>query len=275
MADTKISAMTALTGANLASGDKFPVVDVSEADATKNKSMTRDELANGFGPVMPFSSRARRNAYYFEDFLDTASTNNEGFAAIVSGTGAAVAQVATTSGKFGLARGDLGTTTTGRVRISHPLLTAITAGIGQLSFLASMALNTLSSAAERYSCRLGFIDSGTGESTDGMFFRYDSEVNAGEWECVCRAAGVETVTDSNVAPSAGVYQLFSIVANAAGTSVVFQINDSTVATITTNIPTGANAFTWGIMALKSAGTTATSSFLLDFWEVEQNFAAAR
>lgn len=274
MADTKISALAALTGAALAAGDKFPVVDVSEADADKNKSMTRDALADGLGPFMPFVSRIRKNSYFAEDFLDI-GTVGQNFTIVVSGTGAAHAQIATTSGKFGVAAGDLGTTTTGRTRLSSTQTAIMTAGIGQLSFLSSMALNTLSTTAERYSCRLGFIDSGTGESTDGIFFRYDSEVNGGEWECVCRAAGVETVVDSNVAPSAGVYQLFSIVVNAAGTSAVFSINGSVVATITTNIPTGANAFGWGVMALKSAGTTATRSYLIDFWEIEQNFATAR
>ncbi len=44
MADTKITAMVALTGANTAAGDKIPIIDVGEADADKNKSITRDEL---------------------------------------------------------------------------------------------------------------------------------------------------------------------------------------------------------------------------------------
>ena len=41
MADTKISALTAITGANLATGDLFPVVDVS---VTTTKSVTRAEM---------------------------------------------------------------------------------------------------------------------------------------------------------------------------------------------------------------------------------------
>ena len=47
MADTKISALTALTGANVADGDLFPVVDVSDtsmAASGTNKKMTRVEL---------------------------------------------------------------------------------------------------------------------------------------------------------------------------------------------------------------------------------------
>jgi hypothetical protein len=42
MADTKISALTALTGANVATGDQLPIVDAS---AATTKSITADELA--------------------------------------------------------------------------------------------------------------------------------------------------------------------------------------------------------------------------------------
>lgn len=42
MADVKISALTAITGANTASGDLIPIVDSS---ASETKSITRDELA--------------------------------------------------------------------------------------------------------------------------------------------------------------------------------------------------------------------------------------
>ncbi len=52
MADTKISALTALTGANLATDDVFPVVETSEGAAdTGNKKMTAAELAKGLGPL--------------------------------------------------------------------------------------------------------------------------------------------------------------------------------------------------------------------------------
>jgi len=46
MADTKISALTALTGTNTASGDVFPIVDV---DANQTKKITRDEVKVALG----------------------------------------------------------------------------------------------------------------------------------------------------------------------------------------------------------------------------------
>jgi len=44
MADEKISQGAAITGANVANGDLFPIIDISEADADKNKNITRNEL---------------------------------------------------------------------------------------------------------------------------------------------------------------------------------------------------------------------------------------
>jgi hypothetical protein len=49
MADKKVSDLTALTGASLASGDLFYVVDISESVAAdKSKKITYAELQNVF-----------------------------------------------------------------------------------------------------------------------------------------------------------------------------------------------------------------------------------
>lgn len=56
MADTKITGLAALTGANLATGDLFEMVDVSDTtmDTTgTNKKMTASELAIGIATVKP------------------------------------------------------------------------------------------------------------------------------------------------------------------------------------------------------------------------------
>jgi hypothetical protein len=64
--------------------------------------------------------------------------------------------------------------------------------------------------------------------------------------------------------------------NAAGTSAIFAVDGATVATITTNIPTGSGReLGYGAFALKSAGTTATSGGYVDYQEVEYLFTTAR
>lgn len=54
MADTKISSLTGLIGANAASGDLFPVVDISDATMAvsgTNKKMTRAEMFQNTPPI--------------------------------------------------------------------------------------------------------------------------------------------------------------------------------------------------------------------------------
>ena len=69
MADKKLTDLTALTGSNLASGDLFYVVDISEPTAAdKSKKITYSELATssnyqfGFGHI--FSGKMIRNSFF-------------------------------------------------------------------------------------------------------------------------------------------------------------------------------------------------------------------
>lgn len=211
--------------------------------------------------------------YFFEDFAQAEAAS---YSAIVSGAGAALTLQAPDGIRFGRIRSNLGTTSTGRTRVGSSILSAFSnAGLGILRWRCSMCIDTLSTSGERYAIRNGFIDSGIGESSNALYFRYDSEVNGGRWEAVSRDAGAETAADTGVAPSAGTYQLFDIETNAAGTSVDFKINGATVATITTNLPDSADAFGYGIFALKSVGTTAVLTYIVDYWEFEQQFTTPR
>jgi hypothetical protein len=117
-------------------------------------------------------------------------------------------------------------------------------------------INTLSNGTETFTVRIGFIDSITGDGTDGLFFRYTHSVNGGRWESVARSGGSETASDTGVAPAAGVYQILDVSVNAAGTQCEFYIDNVLTATIATNVPSGSSNLT-NIMAKieKSAGTT--------------------
>ena len=89
-------------------------------------------------------------------------------------------------------------------------------------------------------------------------FRYDRATDGANWQCITRASGSETKTDSGVAVNAGTtgtMQTLSIVVAEDGSSVVFQIGESTVATHTTRIPTSSGRLGYGAAILKSAGTT--------------------
>ena len=238
----------------------------------KRQNGVTSDLDTAGGSGGGFGDLASKS-YFHEDFTGAEAAD---YAAIVSGTGAALTQVAPGNGRFGVLRSNLGTTSTGRTRAGSNSLTCLSsAGLGILRWRSCVGVDTLSTSGERYALRNGFIDSGLGESANGIFFRYDSQVNGGRWEAVTRSAATETATDTGVSPSAGTYQLFDIVVNAAGTSVEFKINGAAVATNTTNIPGASAAFGWGVFALKSVGTTQTFAYLLDFWEIEQEFVSTR
>lgn len=171
---------------------------------------------------------------------------------------------------------DAGGTATGRGALGSTALACMKLGSGQARFAARFAIHVLSNGTDTYTARVGFLDSHTGESTDGCFFRYTDGTNAGKWQAVARSNGTETATDTGVTPVADTFQRFEIVVNAGGTSVDFNIDGVTKATITTNIPTGAGReLGYGVMTLKSVGTTNISMGYLDYAEVECNFTAAR
>lgn len=79
MADVKVSALTALTGANLANGDQFLVTDVGSPNVSK--SITADELAQGsqflsrYGYSGTGSPEGSVTATVGARYYDTADTN--------------------------------------------------------------------------------------------------------------------------------------------------------------------------------------------------------
>jgi hypothetical protein len=188
--------------------------------------------------------------YDEDDFIGTA-TGKLGWTAVVSGTGAS-AQTGTyglngTEKAHGVLQIDTGTTSTGRAALSR-LAGQVQLGYAEHSMTWRLALEALSTDVERFLFAFGFYNnSGTGlDSTHGVYFRYRDDLNGGQWQCVARQAGAETVVDTSVAANTQ-YNIFRIDINQDGNQARFYINDSLVATITTNIPTTQGNVT-GIMA---------------------------
>jgi hypothetical protein len=100
-------------------------------------------------------------------------------------------------------------------------------------------------------------------------------VNSGNWVCVCRSNSVETTSNTSTAIDTSNYQALEIEVNASASSASFYINGASVATIATNIPSGATRAT-GICPVwitKSAGTT-TRAVAIDLVEVRQEYTSA-
>jgi len=184
--------------------------------------------------------------------LFTLAASLNGMNSSASGTGATFTDDETESGRIGIANCRTGTTTTGRAGVISRADTVLFGG-GRHRIRWDTKAAHLSDGTDTLTDRLGFLDSISGEPTDGCYFRYTHGTNSGKWEAVTRAAGVETATDTGIAASTN-WVCFEIEVNAAGTSVVFYINGSVVATNTTNIPTGGNRTGFGAGVIKSAGT---------------------
>lgn len=177
-----------------------------------------------------------------------------GLAATASGVAAAVADEDNdSSARVGIVNCRTGTDTNGSAAIVSRV-NALRFGGGRHRLRWDAYVPQLSDGANAFTVRVGFINSSSGEPTNGVYFRYTHSVNGGEWQAVCRAAGVETVADTNILVTAA-WTYLEIEVNAAGTSAAFYLYGNLVATITTNIPIGSNLTGLGLSNIKSAGTS--------------------
>lgn len=209
-----------------------------------------------------------RYGYFYDDFERGATPS--GFTATNSGTSASQQYVtALATNGWGIVEVDTGTTATGRsVLATTSLIGYQYSSARNYYFEARCALESISTITDRYTVRLGFIDSVTGTSTDGILFRYIDTENGGNWSCVTRAANVETSSNSGVAPLFGTLnQRFGIEVIGV-TTVNFYIDDVLVATNTTNIPSGTGQETGlGFGIFKSIGT-ASRYMRIDYLSVD-------
>ena len=231
-----------------------------------------------FTPRIPNDSApgaTRRTAsVLFDDHLSTTvawgSQTASGGAVLQSG--AAVSDK--TIGTISLSTGN---TSTGRIAVlSH--VDGLWFGSTRYTFESRAGLLNLSTSLETFTVRFGFMDSGTGESTDGHYFRYSHGANSGKWECATRNNSVETLTQTNVAAvaltSGEPYSVFRIDVSASGTRIVFSIDGTTVATHNTG-PTGSSRATGiGYSNIKSVGTT-LRQFVIDYTYFVANIQGER
>lgn len=139
-------------------------------------------------------------------------------------------------------------------------------GILVTSFVVD--LGTLSSGGNTYRASIGLADGTTlaaasDSFVDGMYFQYTDSVNSGQWQFKCTNTSVTTTTSTTVAAATG-FNTFTVISNAAGTSVSFYINGNLAGTaISTNIPTAVLAPF--VLLQSTAGNLPTNSRIDLFW----------
>lgn len=128
-------------------------------------------------------------------------------------------------------------------------------GLTRVGTWISTGVN-LSSPSERYTIRAGlFSISLPNVITRGIGFEYDDSQNGGRWQALTHD-GAETSIDTGILVAALTWYKLEFQINAAGTSVEFFIDNVSVGTITTNIPSGtALALFYNAHIMKLIGTT--------------------
>ena len=208
-------------------------------------------------------------------FSDCGTVAEGGYLQAVSGTAASVGAASSSdipsgSNWCGVLSLSTGTDTTGRAA-QRTGTTIFNTALGQCIYQTVIAIPTLSDGTNTYTMRLGFKDTDGSDPTDGAYFVIGGG-NA-NFRCRTRAATTQTEVDSGVAVVAATeYTLFVIMTTSAA---LFYVNNTLVANITTNIPTGwAQSYGAGAEIFKSAGGTARV-FVCDMQLAYQNLTTPR
>jgi hypothetical protein len=132
-----------------------------------------------------------------------------------------------------------------------------------------MLLSAASDGTNAFLVRAGFMAQENALPANGIFWEYDPVGNGNQnlW-CMSRRDATQTSVDSGVDfGAATTFQRLRIEVNTDATSVTFYINETLVATITTNIMSGDTRRTgMALGILKSAGTASRSLFT-DYWRL--------
>ena len=218
----------------------------------------------------------RTHVSMYEEFLG--SENAADYAAYGWGryvSGGQVAFTAGEAGRPGIIGVETGTTTSGYAHMVFRPASQFLFGGGRIVTEWSVKLPALSDASNTYTVYVGFEDSSAGSGpVDGAHFEYTHGVNSGAWQVktTSNSTATTTSTASTVDTS---WHRYAVEINAAASSVTFYIDGTSVATHTTNIPTGAGRETsFGFLIVKSAGTT-TRYINVDYMSLYQKLTTSR
>lgn len=202
-----------------------------------------------------------------DEFLSSATpAMSLGWSTTISG-GANLSKVTTGIDSTDQALGEVQIATTGNgTRIALSLgVDQMLLGYAQIYQEWRMNILTLSDGTNAFHVNFGLYDNtGAGlDCTDGVHFQYDPATST-NWRCVTVSNGTATKTTTSVAVST-TYTRFGIAINSTGTSVTFTINGTSVATHTTNIPTGAGRFTGVCSKIQKTGGAAARQAVIDYF----------
>jgi len=184
----------------------------------------------------------------------------DGIQAVVAGAGAAILNSATVdkTGHPGVWYAGTGSTAAGRVfALSSNHSSFNLGGSGNVMRIGTwLKVGTnLSTALESFMVRAGLSQISLPNNVDhGITFEYNHAENGGRWQAIT-ANPTETSTDTGITVVADTWYDLQIEINGDATSVEFFIDGVSVATNTTNIPTGTFEQFYNAHIMKLVGTT--------------------
>lgn len=238
----------------VASGQKAGQFDHLAPTTTRGDLIARGASANerlalgAVGTVLAsdgvdLSWREPQNTAWIYDEHLTPAGGSFGWASSVSGAGAAFNGTAGIAGRPGIFQFITGTTSNAITGLRTTAIGVLFGG-GAMRFRTSIRIPTLSvEASEVFTVSIGFYDAGSavGNGVDGAYFIYSSSgtyyANVGNWSGITANNSTRTEVSSGIAVVAGTWYKLEIAVNAAGTAVEFFVNDVSIGTSATNIPT--------------------------------------
>ena len=216
------------------------------------------QAASGGSPD-PFYTKPRKTIEFFEDFVGGTLNNMVPAWSDSSGQVAVLTSGPPDDNTYGIVSISTASNSVGRGGI-RTVLDQFVPGKGKMYFAGRVYVPALSDGTDRYGFRVGFGDSDWGEMVDGVYFEYDHTDT--HWKCVCAASSTRTKFTTTVTVAALTFYNLGVEINAAGTEAKFYINDTLVATITTNIPTASYQRTaMGAWIVKTLGSTARAAYI--------------
>jgi len=266
--------------------DSIPLSD--SADSNKAKKLSFANLKAWILSFVPTVITSETGIYYFNDFLGVFTTStNDGNISSDANVGQTTIALNSDTNKQGFANVNTTTATVGygNIYIGHNATPNFILGGGITSYETLIWLPNLSTSGERFSCLIGFSSGvlNQNNSANNIAFLYDEGNIAfggaggasANWRAVTTDSGTRTFTDTGVVVNAGAFIKLKIVVNANASSVGFYIDNTLVATHTTNIPSGnTKRVSVRNYIQKSVGST-QRLLILDYVKLQQTFTTAR
>ena len=269
---SKANDIKLFTGGTLAANEKARIVNATGnllVGTTTDNTIDKIQIAKTASVNFPMEES-------FDDFLWTNFGNGSNPYSVVSVTAngglGSIEGDATGNDYLGLLIAATGTTNnnTGHSAIDFfNSANKIRIGNKRIFFKSRVRVPVLSSASVGYKIIIGLQDGNVaGLPTNGIFFSYNHTENSGRWIASCRRASTSSSINSSITVLAQWYVLECEI-NAAGDSVEFFVNRTSIGSLTTNIPLTSTSMRPVIQIDKTTTTTTSSILHVDnaYWKM--------